>query len=343
MPKQTADYEEQMLRAAELYYYGDYTQAEAAEKLGVTRWTVGRLLDDARKTGIVRIVIDHPRARRHELEVRLRQEYGLREVIVLPSQPSSAITLRSVCSAAAMHLASIRPSIRRIAVSWGRTVAAVAAELPNGWTRGIEVVQTNGGPTVTQGNPVGESLYALAEKGGGSVRSLAGPTILEDARVARLLRSDGSIAGTLKAAEACRVMLYSPGSVSPDDSVLVRSGYLSAEQMRLMEESGAVGDVMSHFITIDGSIADPGLDARTLSMNLDAVQRCPNAIVVAAGARKALATRAAVTAGLCTTLIVDGVIATALLEAHPQTHEEDRRNLTRTDTPTHPEERKELS
>ena len=36
MPKQTADYEEQMLRAAELYYYGDYTQAEAAEKLGVT-------------------------------------------------------------------------------------------------------------------------------------------------------------------------------------------------------------------------------------------------------------------------------------------------------------------
>ena len=30
MPKQTADYEEQMLRAAELYYYGDYTQAEAA-------------------------------------------------------------------------------------------------------------------------------------------------------------------------------------------------------------------------------------------------------------------------------------------------------------------------
>ena len=100
---------------------------------------------------------------------------------------------------------------------------------------------------------------------------------------------------------------------------------------------------MSHFITIDGKIADPGLDARTLSMNLDAVERCPNAIVVAAGARKALATRAAVTAGLCTTLIVDGVIATALLEAHPQTHEEDRRNLTRTDTPTHPEERKELS
>ena len=306
------EHEEQMLRGAELYYYQGCTQAETAEKLGLTRWTVGRLLEEARKTGLVRIVIDHPRARRHELEVDLRRKFGLREVIVLPTQPSELVTTKSVCSAAAQYLASIRPPVRKIAVSWGRTTAGIAADLPQGWTRDVEVIQTNGGPSFVPGNPVGDSLHVMARSGSGSVRGLAAPTILEDASAAKLLRADRSVAATLKAAESSRLMLFSPGSVDAD-SVLVQSGYISVAQIRDMESAGVVGDVMSHFITADGDLANPGLDARTVSMSLEAVRRCPHAIAVAIGEQKAEVTRTVVTSGLCSTLIVDSVIAKALL------------------------------
>ncbi len=316
------DHEEQMLRGAELYYYQGCTQAETAEKLGVTRWTVGRLLDEARKTGLVRIVIDHPRARRHELEVELRREFGLREVIVLPTQPSDVVTVKSVCSAAAQYLGTLRPPARKIAVSWGRTTAEIAAHLPQGWAHDIEVIQTNGGPSFVPGNPVGDSLHVMAKSGGGTVRGLAAPTILQDASAAKLLRADRSVSATLKAAEASRLMLFSPGSVDAN-SVLVQSGYISVTQMHEMEAAGVVGDVMSHFITADGNLANPELDMRTLSMSLDAVRRCPTSIAVAIGAQKAEITRTVVTSGLCSTLIIDSVIAKALLEPHHKSHEED--------------------
>lgn len=322
MIRTAEEHEEQMLNCAELYYYENSTQSEIAEKLGITRWTVGRLLDEARKTGLVRIVIDHPRARRHELEVQLRREFGLRTVIVLPTQPADKVTFNSVCAAAAQYLCSIRPTVRKIAVCWDRTTAGIAARMPTGWTRELEVIQTNGGPSFVPGNPVGDSLHVMAASGNGTVRGLAAPTILDDAGAAKMLRIDRSVANTFKAAESSRIMLFSPGSVNAN-SVLVQSGYLSAEQMQQMKSVGVAGDVMSHFITATGDLADPDLDSRTLSMNLDAVRRCPNAIAVSVGPQKAEITRAVVTSGLCSALIVDSTIAESLLSAPNISHEED--------------------
>lgn len=57
------DREAQMLRAAQLYYYENLTQGAIADRMNCTRWTVGRLLDEARACGIVAISINHPRSR----------------------------------------------------------------------------------------------------------------------------------------------------------------------------------------------------------------------------------------------------------------------------------------
>jgi deoxyribonucleoside regulator len=308
------EHEERMLSAAELYYYEGLTQSEVSARMGVTRWTVGRLLEEAKQAGIVRIVIDHPRARRHELELKLKKAFGLRDAVVLAAQPRPADTLQSVGAAAARQLCGMQPAVRRVAVSWGRTVAAVAAELPVGWARGVEIIQTNGGPVVARGNPVGDSLYVLAEKGPGAVRSLAGPAILDSVGTARALRSEASIARTLTLAERSPVMMFSPGTVGPD-SVLVQSGYLVADQITALGALGVVGDVMSHFILSDGSLADPDLDARTLSISLDALRRCPTVIAVSTGDQKKAATLAAVTAGLVTHLVTDSSIAAFLVAA----------------------------
>src|SRR5674476_1482501 len=112
-----------MLTAAELYHYEGLAQTEVAARMGVTRWTVGRLLDDAKQAGIVRVVIDHPRARRHELELRLEKAFGLREAVVVTAQPRPADTLQLVGQAATRQLRGLSPRLRRLAVGWGRTVA----------------------------------------------------------------------------------------------------------------------------------------------------------------------------------------------------------------------------
>ena len=62
------DREAQRLRAAQLYYYDNLTQGAIADRLSCTRWTVGRLLEEARGSGIVTISVNHPRARIPKLE-----------------------------------------------------------------------------------------------------------------------------------------------------------------------------------------------------------------------------------------------------------------------------------
>jgi deoxyribonucleoside regulator len=49
--------EQLMVQAAKLYYEMQLTQHEIAKQLCLTRWKVGKLLTDAKETGLVRIQI----------------------------------------------------------------------------------------------------------------------------------------------------------------------------------------------------------------------------------------------------------------------------------------------
>lgn len=309
-----ADLELSMLRAAELYYYENQTHAQIAEQLGTSRWTVGRLLDRAREVGIVRITIEHPMARHHHLELLLKQRFGVRDAIVVPGQADSDVTMQAVCRAAADHLTAMRPRASVLGVSWGRTTSRVAALLNHGWHRGLTVVQTNGGLALDGADHVGMALRVMAERGPGQARMMPAPTIVQSVDLAKGLRHDPAVATTLELAANARSIVFSPGSAT-STSVLVDSGYLSADEVARLQRRGVVGDVLSHFIDADGKIVDAELDSRTLSISLEALRNCPNAIAVVSGSEKAPVARAVLAAQLCTTIITDAELATTVLDA----------------------------
>ena len=74
-----------MVRVAKLYYDLEWTQGDIAAELGLTRWQIGRLLTEARELGVVRIEITPRVMCRTDLEVRLQQQYCLKDAIVVPS------------------------------------------------------------------------------------------------------------------------------------------------------------------------------------------------------------------------------------------------------------------
>src|SRR5690606_16352540 len=120
-----------MVRAAELYYDDNKTQDEIGALLGITRWKVGRLLTQARQTGIVRIDIVHPRARRLGLERDLCAQFGLKDAVVIPAADAEDLNA-NVARAAADYLTALRPVPRTRRVSWGRALGAGADRLPRG-------------------------------------------------------------------------------------------------------------------------------------------------------------------------------------------------------------------
>ncbi|MFL6555747.1 MAG: helix-turn-helix domain-containing protein, partial [Bacillus sp. (in: firmicutes)] len=71
-----------VIEAAKLYYLLDYNQNEIAKKLGVSRPTVSRLLQQAKSDGIVQINILDPTEDVENLARQLEKKFNLKKAIV---------------------------------------------------------------------------------------------------------------------------------------------------------------------------------------------------------------------------------------------------------------------
>lgn len=305
-----------MVRAAELYYDDNKTQDEIGALLGITRWKVGRLLTQARQSGIVRIDIVHPRARRLGLERDLREKFGLADAVVIPSGDGEDLNA-NVARAAADYLTALRPVPRTLGISWGRTLSELADRLPHGWSHGVTVVQINGGVSVNrQAGTAADTAMTIARKASGQAVILPSPAILEQLETKRAIEADRTVAGVIGLARTATAYLYS-GGVANGNSVLVDSGYLTPDEIAELERNGAVGDVVGRFIDASGNIVDPELNERTVGLGLDQLREAQTAIFVVAGEAKHPVARAVVSTGLCTVIVTDEGTAQSLLVAQP--------------------------
>ena len=303
-----------MVRVAELSYDENKTQDEIGALLDISRWKVGRLLVQARERGIVRIEIVHPRARRLGLERALIERFGLKDAVVVPSPEDPDAELERVARAAADMLTALRPVPRTLAVSWGRTLTAVAEALPEGWTHGVTVVQANGGVSLNRRSGGAASVAAtIAHRGGGEAVLLPSPAILERVETKQAIESDRTVAAILDQAAAAQTFLFTAG---PCDvaSAHVENGYLGAADIAELAQRGAVGDLLGRYIDADGNIVDPQLDERTVGVSLDHVRTASRSIYVTAGAAKHDIARTVVSNGLCSILVTDESTALELLE-----------------------------
>jgi deoxyribonucleoside regulator len=303
-----------MVRVAELSYDENKTQDEIGALLGISRWKVGRLLVQARDRGIVRIEIVHPRARRLGAERALVERFGLKDAVVVPAPDEPGAVLERVARAAADMLTALRPVPRTLAVSWGRTLTAIAEALPEGWAHGVTVVQANGGVSLNRRSGGAASVAAtIAQRGEGQALLLPSPAILERVETKQAIEADRTVAAILDEASHAGTFLFTAGPCDAA-SAHVENGYLTAADIAELARRGAVGDLLGRYIDADGNIVDPQLDARTVGVTLERVRSAPRSIFVTAGAAKHDIARTVVGNGLCTVLVTDESTAQALLE-----------------------------
>lgn len=308
-----------MLRAAELYYQLHLTQDQVGKRLGVSRFKVGRLLDRALRESAVRIEIVHPAARLVQLEDALIDRFGLRSAVVVDVPPAGSPTAEELLSrqrvagAAATHLTSLQPT-GSIGVSWGRTMLEVAAHLRDGWTSASEIVQLNGAisrsasPTRAQ-----EVVEQFGRTTGAAIRLMAAPAIVGSAELRDALEEDPSVGSTLAAARAARTAVFGMGILGPD-SVHVASGYLSDADLAELTEAGAVGDVLGRFLTLDGGIALPSVDGRTIGLPLEDLREKTLSLGVAAGPGRGPIALAALRSGCVNLMVTDEATALWVLD-----------------------------
>ena len=83
-----------------MYYAEEMTQGAIAEKLGIGRVTVTRLLADARAMHEVSITLSRGISDLPELEISLEKKFGLREAVVAPLSARATLAVEKLKKAA---------------------------------------------------------------------------------------------------------------------------------------------------------------------------------------------------------------------------------------------------
>ncbi|MCQ1950876.1 sugar-binding transcriptional regulator [Arthrobacter sp. zg-Y859] len=297
--------DEQALDAVKLYYGTGLSQGEVAQRLGLSRPTVSKLIQHGKDRGYVSIQIHDPREQESSLATELCKAFGLSAVrlAVVPESGPEDLVGELGKVGAALLAENVRDG-DSVGVTWGQTMYAVARNLQRQERRGVEIIQLKGGVSyTTRATNDFETITLFCNAFGAFARTLPLPVIFDSVEVKRLVEREEHIRRVIEMGRESDVAVFTVGAIRPD-AMLFNLGYLSET-----EEAGiaahAVGDICSRFFDDDGNPCVPQLDERTVGITLQDLRRVPTRLMVAGGEHKATAIEAALRSGYATHLVID--------------------------------------
>jgi DNA-binding transcriptional regulator LsrR (DeoR family) len=307
-----------MTKVAYLYYQQGLKQSLIAEQLDLSQATVSRLLKRAEAAGIVRISVNSPAGIYTQLENELCERYGLKaSVVVHCDEENDELIVHHIGSAAAYYVETTIGKDEVVGLSsWSSALLAmVNAMHPLAKPTDAKVVQILGGV----GNPSAE-IYAsriterFASLVFGEAVHLPAPGVVSSSDMRNELLKDQFIKEAVTLFDQVTLALVGIGSVEPSKLLASSGNVFSAEELDVLREAGAVGDICLRFFDSMGKPSLTTLDARVISITLEQLRACKRAVGVAGGMRKTEAIRGAIQGGWINVLITDHRTATRLMD-----------------------------
>lgn len=301
-------------RAAWLYYSEEMTQSQVADKLGVSRSTVIRLLRRAKDTGLVNISLGVS-SETFELERDLETRFGLKKARIVPVAETEEMQRRWLGQVAGESLIEMVRNNATIAVSWGRTLQAMADSLTGeSQATNMQIVALIGGlHNARRGTNPYEVAEQLGKFFGAPARALYAPVYVKNAATADGLRSDSGLSEALELARSANMVVFSMGALN-EDATMLRLGYVGPEERDFLEAKGAVGDIACRWVDRDGVPVDMPDSIHPIGITLEDLRKIPDRLAVSGGPGKFDILRATLVGGYATHLVTDEQSATSLLD-----------------------------
>ena len=312
---------------ARLYFDRQLTKVEIAERLGISRFRVARLLDQARHVGLVRIEYRDVPVRDRELAGMLETRFGLDACAVAsrdPQKPNAAdeplAGIRLTARLAASLLDELVGPGDVVGIAWGSTLAALVADVGARSEQGRLVVPLAGGSTrLGQDRDPGGLAGRLAARWGADHLALYAPAFVETPALRDALMREPDVAAVADAHARMSLAIVGIGALSDADaasgSSLVRTGVLGGPDLERALALGAVGDLVVHAFDREGGFVAPDLAARAVAVSTDTLRGTPRVMAVAAGPAKAAAIVGALRTGVIDLLVTDAATASAVAAA----------------------------
>lgn len=300
--------DELLARIGRDYYLENKSKVEIATAYGVSRFQVARLLEEARARGIVRIEVAAPHTAAAVDTSALQQHLRVDSVIVTPTGSDDPQTRDRMAEAAAEQLMKRARKGATVGISWSRTLDLAArhiTELPD-----CDLVQLAGALPVPGSRSSIDLIRTLGEVTQGKTWPIWAPLVVENAATAESLKRQPEISQALVKADSLDLAMVALGGWRAGIST-VWDRVDNATRLAGVE-AGAVGECSGRLISADGQTVRTQLDERVIAVTLEQLRHTPHVVVVAQGAARADAVRAAIRAGIVGTLIIDEDLAWAL-------------------------------
>lgn len=305
-----------LVKVCKMYYYESWTQEKIAEKIGVSRPMISKMLHRAREEGIIEIVIHDDDHEISTLEKEIEQLFKLKQVLVVPTKDLNKEMLSSaVGKAAAQFVLKLIKNGDRIGVSWGNTLYHMVREFPLEKKENVKIIPLVGG-TGNHRNEMhsNQIAYELSKKLGVTCDTLYAPAVVETEELKNQIIQLPNIAEVLKEGEQIDLALVGIGNPF-SMSTMERSGYLNEQVLAELKAMHIVADINSRFINQDGKVNEHPINNKVIGLGLDQLKKTKTVVGMAFGLHKIDCILAALRGRFINMLITDEATAKIIVQA----------------------------
>lgn len=291
------------------YYVDDRSKVELADRHGLSRFQVAKLLRSARDEGVVSIDIRDPRSWSPQLDEALAERLAIERVEVVDVEGTSYDQATSRVGTAVMQ--GLKETVREgdtVGISWSRTLDAAARALPE--LPPCVIVQLAGALQLPGAGTLPQVIQNLGSAPGITTLPIHAPLLVDRASTASDLRGQPEIKEALDRADSLDVAVVAIGGWRSGESSIWEK---TSDEGRIeATRAGAVGEISGRLFDSAGLPVLTSLDERLIGVRFDQLERTPRVIAVAHGAGRVEAVVAAAKTGFVTHLIVDSTLAVTL-------------------------------
>lgn len=308
-------------QVARLFFDRQLSKTEIAARLGISRFRVARLVEQALARGLVRIEFRDVPPQDRVIARTIEEHWGIDLCVVSRVHGAGTEPLTSLARLAGSVIGDLIGEGSVVGIAWGSTLAAVVDEIPRREDPSIAVVQLAGSSTrLPRDRTPGELARRLAERLGGAYHALFAPAFVESRELRDALCRQPEIRETLALFGRLDLAIIGIGAYvagRQPHSSLLQAGVLSERDIRAMRRAGAIGDIGLLPFNRDGRFVARELMDRAIGISVEELRRVPCVIAVAGGVEKAEAIAAALRTRIIDVLITDAAVADRLVALAP--------------------------
>ncbi len=288
------------------------SKVDIATDLGLSRFKVARLVEQAHRAGLVSIEVRDPDGPETRLAGQLRERLGLRHVVVVPGRGAD---LRAVVGeAAARLLCRLLTADDVLGLPWSRGVHDMVNALQRLGLQPppVPVVQLSGALALGSDDSSTVDVVRRASRvlqGGRTV--FFAPLVMPDADAAATIRREPSVTEALAAADRVTVAVVGVGAWAAGASTVFDA--VDDATRRQVSRAGAAGEIAGRTFDAAGELVETPLGERVVSRSGAQLRAIDEVVAIAHGAAKVEVLRAVARSGLVTSLVTTQATAELLL------------------------------